>query len=84
MNRLLRVYAALSRLAERPHYFRAEFGHEMQSVFADIMVEAAARGKVALVELLPRELRDVPHRAKKGEDHVRQTRRNKPRACHAG
>jgi len=37
MNRLIRVYAAPLRFAERPHHFRAEFDNEMQSVFADIM-----------------------------------------------
>jgi hypothetical protein len=40
MSWLIRVYAALLRSAERPHCFRAEFGDEMQRVFADAVNNA--------------------------------------------
>ena len=63
MHRLIRVYATVSRFAERPHRFSAEFRDEMRSVSADATAEAAARGKVALWVLLWRELRDVPRHA---------------------
>jgi hypothetical protein len=54
MNRLIRVYAALSRLY--PHRFRAEFGDEMQRVFADMVNDAARRGPVTLMKVCVREL----------------------------
>jgi hypothetical protein len=58
MNRLIRVYAALSRLY--PHRFRAEFRDEMQSVFADAVNDAAKRGLVALVKVCAREVWEMP------------------------
>jgi hypothetical protein len=54
MNQLLRVYAALLRLY--PHRFRAEFGDEMQRVFADMVNDAARRGRVSLMRVCAREL----------------------------
>jgi hypothetical protein len=51
------------RLAERPRRFRAEFGGEMRSVFADATAEVATRGNVALFVLSWRELPDVPRHA---------------------
>ena len=58
MNRLIRVYAALLRLY--PHRFRAEFGDEMQSVFANAVNDAAKRGLVALVMVCVREVWELP------------------------
>jgi hypothetical protein len=52
MNRLIRVYAALLRLY--PHRFRAEFGDEMQSVFAHAVNDAARRGLVAVARVRAR------------------------------
>ena len=60
MNQLIRVYAALLSLAERPHHFRAEFGDEMQRVFADTVNDAARRSPVALVMVCTREVWELP------------------------
>jgi hypothetical protein len=53
MNRLICVYAALLRLY--PYHFRAEFGDEMQRVFADMVNDAARRGRVSLMKVCARE-----------------------------
>ncbi len=58
MNRLIRVYAALLRLY--PRRFRAEFGDEMQRVFAHAVNDAARRGLVALVMVCVREAWELP------------------------
>jgi hypothetical protein len=58
MNRLIRVYAALLRLY--PHRFRAEFGDEMQSVFAHAVNDAARRGLVALAKVCVHEAWELP------------------------
>jgi len=57
MNRLIRVYAALLGLAERPRHFRSDAsrGDEMQRVFADMLNDAARHGLVALVKVCARE-----------------------------
>jgi len=56
-----RIYAGLLRLY--PRRFRAEFGGEMRGVFADATEDAAAQGRLTLLALLWRELRDVPRHA---------------------
>ena len=58
MNRLIRVYAALLRLY--PHRFRAEFGDEMQSVFANAVNDAAKRGLAAVLMVCAREMWELP------------------------
>jgi hypothetical protein len=62
MNRAPRLlsygYRCLLRLYPAP--FRAEFGAEMEDVFAEAVGGAAAQAQTALVGLLLRELRDWP------------------------
>jgi hypothetical protein len=53
-----RLYAALLRLY--PCSFRAEFGAEMEAVFAEALAGTAAQGWASLASLLLRELRDWP------------------------
>ena len=59
MNRLIRLYATLLRLAERPRHFRAEFGDEIQRVFAEVVSDAARRGPGALMKVCAREARGL-------------------------
>jgi hypothetical protein len=42
-----------------PHGFRAEFGEEMQVVFADAVAEAAEQGRLPLAVVCLRETRDL-------------------------
>jgi hypothetical protein len=58
MNRLGHVYAVLLRLY--PHHFRAEFGDEMQSVFADAVKDAAKCGLAAVLVVCAREVWELP------------------------
>ncbi len=58
MNRLAHVYAMLLRLY--PHHFRAEFGDEMQSVFANAVNDAAKRGLAAVLRVCAREMWELP------------------------
>jgi hypothetical protein len=58
MNWLIRVYAALLRLY--PQHFRAEFGDEMQRVFADAVNDAARRSLIAVVKVCAREVWELP------------------------
>ncbi len=54
------LYAWLLRLY--PHHFRAEFGAEMQRVFADMVNDAASRGRVALMKVCARAVWDLGRR----------------------
>lgn len=55
---LARRYRSLVMLF--PGWFQAQFGAEMQAVFAQAVDEAATQGKMALLRLCWRELRDWP------------------------
>jgi hypothetical protein len=54
----IRLYALLVRLY--PRGFRAEFGQEMQAVFADAVAEAVEQGRLPLAVVCLREARDLP------------------------
>jgi hypothetical protein len=62
MNSVVRVatwvYALIVRLY--PRAFRAEFEDEMRAVFADAAADAAEGGRIALLGVFWRELRDCP------------------------
>jgi hypothetical protein len=51
-------YSLLLRLY--PHHFRAEFGDEMQSVFADAVNDATRRGLAAVLRVCAREMWELP------------------------
>ncbi|MBI5290479.1 MAG: hypothetical protein HY872_01215 [Chloroflexi bacterium] len=53
-----RLYALLLHLY--PLSFRAEYGEEMQAVFAEAMAEAAERGVAAFIAVCLGEIRDMP------------------------
>jgi len=55
---ITRAYGLLVRLY--PRAFRAEFGEEMRAVFAEVVAEAAGYGRMALIGVSWRELRDCP------------------------
>src|SRR3989304_853762 len=55
---ILHLYALLLRLY--PRRFRAEFAAAMRAVSAETAEDAARRGKIALITLCLRELRDMP------------------------
>ena len=55
---IIRFYTLLLRLY--PHRFRAEFGDEMQSVFANAVNDAAKHGLVAVAILCAREMWELP------------------------
>jgi len=67
-----RLYARLLRLY--PRGFRAEFTDEMQATFAAAAAEAAGRGRLSLVTVCLRELRDWPLVVIRAHLHERRKR----------
>lgn len=66
------AYAATIRLY--PRGFRAEFGEEMQAVFAEAMAEAGGAGAIGIAALWLRELRDLPVSLLRAHRHAHSTR----------
>ena len=55
---IMKAYGRVVRLY--PKRFREEFGEEMKQVFADAVAEAVERGRLPLIVVCLRELRDLP------------------------
>lgn len=55
---LVRIYARM--LALYPRRYRADYGEELQTVFSLVVNEAAQRGRLSVIRLGWRELRDLP------------------------
>lgn len=58
MKRLLRWYRGMVRLY--PACYRADLGDEMLATFEDLLIPAAQAGRLALLRVCWRELRDLP------------------------